>query len=200
MFSNKCFNLPSKVNFRSICCRLDCKRKLCKEAMVGHILRPPVKLLLVWPQKFLSKVSLIQSFLWTILKAFLEPSHAYKLSNIFGKIAVNRSDSKWISAYPILYFFHGKGKISVVSFEELINLDSDSIKRRISNNSLQNEASYFLMWIHSAIMIFWPRALLKGLKRSFVVVLFLFLVGLETWTRYVPNEQKNGPLEQKMFL
>ena len=101
MFSNKCFNLPSKVNFRSICCRLDCKRKLCKEAMVGHILRPPVKLLLVWPQKFLSKVSLIQSFLWTILKAFLEPSHAYKLSNIFGKIAVNRSDSKWISAYPI---------------------------------------------------------------------------------------------------
>ena len=37
-------------------------------------------------------------------------------------------------------------------------------------------------------------------KEALLLYFFLFFVDLETWTRYVPNETKNGPLEQKMFL
>ena len=38
---------------------------------------------------------------------------------------------------------------------------------------------------------FWPRAMLKGPKRSFVVVVVVVRVGGESWAKLVPNRTKN---------
>ena len=43
-------------------------------------------------------------------------------------------------------------------------------------------------WV--AVKVFWLRATLKGPKRSFVVVVILVLLGVETWAKSFPNGAK----------
>ena len=53
------------------------------------------------------------------------------------------------------------------------------------------EKAFLAFWGH-----FWPRAMLKGPKRSFVVV--VFLGGLESWAKNFQNGTKMFQMEQRM--